>query len=159
VARGEVEKLAAIQKALGQVKQEYDWSVQVEVQRLAALAWAAHAEGNNDAALRWMRSAADLEDKTDKHPVTPGPVLPARELLGELFMELDQPTLAFPEFEAVLRSSPKRFNATYGAARAAELSGDRKRANERYSELLQLCGQADAQRLELQNARASLQKR
>ena len=106
-----------------------------------------------------MRSAADLEDQTDKHPVTPGPVLPARELLGELFMELNQPALAFPEFEAVLRSSPKRFNATYGAARSAELSGDRKRANERYSELLQLCGQADTQRLEVQNARAYLQKR
>jgi len=106
-----------------------------------------------------MRSAADIEDKTDKHPVTPGPVLPAREVLGELFLELDQPALAFPEFEAVLRSSPKRFNATYGAARAAELSGDRKRANERYAELLQLCGRADAQRPELQQARASFEKR
>jgi predicted Zn-dependent protease len=106
-----------------------------------------------------MRSAADLEDKTDKHPVTPGPVLPARELLGELLMELDRPALAFPEFEAVLQGSPKRFNATYGAARSAELSGDRKRATERYSELLQLCGQAEAQRLEVQNARAYLEKR
>ncbi len=129
------------------------------MQRLAALAWVAHAEGDNDGASRWMRSAADLEDKTDKHPVTPGPVLPARELLGELFMEMDRPALAFPEFEAVVRSSPRRFNATYGAARAAELSGDRKKASERYSELLQLCGQADAQRLEVQNARAYLQKR
>jgi hypothetical protein len=158
-ARGEIEKLSAIHQALTQGDQEYDWSAQVEVQRLAASAWAAHAAGDNDRALRWMRSAADLEDKTDKHPVTPGPVLPARELLGELFMELDRPALAFPEFEAVLRSSPKRFNATYGAARAAELSGDRKRATERYSGLLQLCGQADAQRLEVQNARAYLQKR
>ena len=106
-----------------------------------------------------MRSAADLEDKTDKNPVTPGPVLPAREQLGELLLELNQPALALPEFDAVLRSSPRRFNATYGAARAAELSGNRKRASERYSELLQLCAQADAQRLELQNARAFLQKR
>jgi tetratricopeptide (TPR) repeat protein len=158
-ARVEVEKLAAIQKALSQIKGEYDWSTQVEVQRRAALAWIAHAEGNKEAALRWMRSAADLEDKTDKHPVTPGPVLPARELLGELFMELDQPALALSEFEMVLRSSPRRFNTTYGAARAAELSGDWKKANERYSELLQLCAQADAQRLELLNARAFLQKR
>jgi predicted Zn-dependent protease len=144
---------------MAQVEQGYSWSAQVEVQRLAAWAWCAHAEGDNAGALRWMRSAADLEDKTDKHPVTPGPVLPARELLGELLMELDQPALAFPEFEAVLRGSPKRFNATYGAARAAELSGDRKRATERYSELLQLCGQAAAQRLEVQNARAYLEKR
>src|SRR5258708_20962411 len=149
-ARAEVDKLASIQKELAQVKEEYDWSTQVEVQRQAALAWIAHAEGNKEAAVRWMRSAADLEDKTDKHPVTPGAVLPARELLGELFMELNQPALALPEFEAVLRNSPRRFNATYGAARAAELCGDRKKANERYSELLQLCPQADAQRLELQ---------
>ncbi len=158
-ARAEIEKLDAIQKAVAQDKQEYDWSTQVKVQRLTALAWTAHAEGDQEGALRWMRSAADLEDQTDKHPVTPGPVLPARELLGELFMELNQPALAYPEFEAVLRSSPKRFNATYGAARSAELSGGRKRANERYSELLQLCGQVDVQRLEVQNARAYLQKR
>jgi tetratricopeptide (TPR) repeat protein len=159
VARREIEKLDAIQKTLAQIQQEYDWSSQVKVQRLAALAWTAHAEGDHQGALRWMRSAADLEDQTDKHLVTPGPVLPARELLGELFMELNQPALAYPEFEAVLRNSPKRFNATYGAARSAELSGSRKRASERYSELLQLCGKADVQRLEVQNARAYLQKR
>lgn len=158
-ARGEIEKLSAIHKALTQLEQEYDWSAQVEAQRLAALAWVAHAEGDNDGALRWMRSAADLEDQTAEHPVTPGPVLPARELLGELFMELNRPALAFPEFEAVLRNHPKRFNATYGAARSAELSGDRNRANARYSELLQLCSQADTQRLEVQNARTYLEKR
>ncbi|MGI9070061.1 MAG: tetratricopeptide repeat protein [Bryobacteraceae bacterium] len=159
VARGEIERLSAIQKTLAQVKEGYDWSAQVEVQRLTAVAWAAHAEGDSEGAFRWMRSAADLEDKTDKNSVTPGPVLPARELLGELFMELDQPALASPEFEAVLRSSPKRFNATYGAARSAELSGDREMANQRYSEVLQLCGQSHAPRLEVQNARAYLEKR
>ena len=97
------------------------------MQRLAASAWVAHAEGNNEEAVRLMRSAAELEDTTGKHPVTPGAVLPARELLGDLFLELDQPTRALPEFETALRNLPKRFNATYGAARAAELSGDRKR--------------------------------
>jgi len=158
-ARGELEKLDAIQHTLAQFQQEYDWSAQVEVQRLTALAWVAHAEGDDEGALRWMRSAADLEDKSDKHPVTPGPVLPARELLGELFLELNRPARAFSEFEAVLRTSPKRFNATYGAARSAELSGNRKKANERYSELLQLCSQADTQRLEAQNARSYLTKR
>src|SRR5260221_5086643 len=129
-ALGEIQKLAALQKALAQIKEEDDWSAQVEVQRRAALAWIAHAEGNQDVALRWMHSAADLEDKTDKHPVTPGPILPARELLGELFMELNQPALALPEFEMVLRNSPRRFYATYGAARAAELSEDRRRGRD-----------------------------
>lgn len=158
-ARAEIEKLSAIHQALIQREQEYDWSSQVEVQRLSASAWAAHAERDNDWALRSMRSAADLEDKTAKHPVAPGPVLPARELLGELLMETDRPALAFPEFEAVLRSSPKRFNATYGAARAAELAGDRKSATEYYSQLLELCDRTESQRLEVQNARAYLEKR
>ncbi len=158
-AHTEIDKLAEIQKALAQIKEGYDWSAQVEVQRLAAAAWAAHADGDNVKALRWMRSAADLEDRADKHPVTPGPVLPARELLGELLMEMDQPAVAAPEFEAVLRSAPNRFNAVYGAARSAELSGDRKRASQRYAELLEHCGRTDAQRLELQNARAYLRKR
>jgi hypothetical protein len=158
-ARAGIEKLAAIRKALPQIEGSYDWAAQVEVQRQAALAWLAHAEGRDAEALRWMRSAADLEDKTEKHPVTPGAVLPARELLGELLLELDQPALALPEFEAVLLTSPRRFNATYGAARAAELAGDRNRARQRYSELLQLCPQDDSVRLELQNAKAFLQSR
>jgi hypothetical protein len=158
-ARAEIERLTSIENAQRQIKEGYDWSAAVEVQRLAALAWVEHAEGNQQSALRSMQAAADLEDKTEKHPVTPGPVLPARELLGELLMELDQPARALPEFEKVLQASPNRFNAIYGAGHAAELCRDRKRADERYSELLQLCGQADAQRLELQNARAFLQRR
>ena len=109
--------------------------------------------------MRSMRAAADLEDTMEKHPVTPGPVLPARELLGELLMELDQPARALPEFEAVLRSSPNRFNAIYGVGRAAEMCRDPKKAKELYSQLLQLCGHADTQRLELQNARAFLETR
>jgi tetratricopeptide (TPR) repeat protein len=123
------------------------------------MAWLKHAEGNQESALRSMRAAADLEDTMEKHPVTPGPVLPARELLGDLLMELDQPAKALPEYEKVLQSSPRRFNATYGAGRAAELCRDRKKAGNYYSELLQLCGHADAQRLEVQNAEAFLETR
>ena len=156
-ARAEIERLATVETAVPQGEEGYDWSSQVEVQRLSVLAWLAHAEGNQVSALRSMRAAADLEDRTDKHPVTPGPVLPARELLGELLMELDQPARALPEFEKVLQTSPNRFNAIYGAGRAAELCRDRRKAGQRYSELLQLCGRSEAQRLELQNARAFLQ--
>ena len=86
-----------IEQTLREGQEDYDWSRQVAVQRLAALAWLEHAEGNEPGALRSMRAAADLEDGIEKHPVvTPGPVLPARELLGELFMELDEPALALP---------------------------------------------------------------
>jgi tetratricopeptide (TPR) repeat protein len=155
-ARIETEKLARIREALTTSEGSYDWGLQVEIQRQAALAWVAHAEGDKQEALRWMRSAADLEDRSEKHPVTPGAVLPARELLGELHMQLDQPALALQEFEIVLRSSPGRFNATYGAARAAELSGDRNRASERYSQLLQLCTDDSMPRLETQHAKAFL---
>jgi tetratricopeptide (TPR) repeat protein len=158
-ARAEIEVITEIEQAIRQSQEDYDWAAQVEVQRLTAVAWLKHAEGNEESALRPMRAAADLEDSMQKHPVTPGPVLPARELLGELLMELDQPARALPEFEEVLRTSPNRFNAIYGAGRAAELCRDRNKATARYSQLLQLCGHADAQRLELQNAQAFLKAR
>jgi hypothetical protein len=158
-ARAEIAELAEIEQTVRQHQEGYDWAAQVEVQRLAAVAWLKHAEGNQASALRSMRAAADLEDTMEKHPVTPGPVLPARELLGELLMELDQPARALPEFEAVLRSSPNRFNAIYGVGRAAEICRDPKKAKQLYSQLLQLCGHADTQRLELQNARAFLETR
>lgn len=158
-ARAEIAVLAEIEQAVREQQQGYDWAAQVEIQRLAAVAWLKHAEGNQESALRSMRAAVDLEDTTEKHPVTPGPVLPARELLGELLIELDQPARALPEFEAVLRVSPNRFNAIYGVARAAEVCHDPKKARQRYSQLLQLCGHADTQRLEVQNARAFLETR
>jgi tetratricopeptide (TPR) repeat protein len=158
MARAEVEKLTTLENALRKVQEGYDWSTQVEVQRLAASAWVGHAEGDQQAALRLIRAAADLEDRTEKHAVTPGPVLPARELLGELLMELDRPALALPEFEKVLQTSPNRFNAIYGAGRAAELCRNRNKAGEYYSKLVMLSDHADSQRLELQNARSFLER-
>jgi tetratricopeptide (TPR) repeat protein len=155
-ARAEIDRLATIRRALAQGEGQYDWGRQVEIQKLSATAWAEHSQGDDVSALHTMRSSAELEDNAEKHPVTPGPVLPARELLGELFLELDRPELALAEFEAVLRRFPGRFNATYGAARAAELSGDQKHAVKRYRDLLGLCGRADTERLELQNARSYL---
>jgi len=158
-ARAEIQHLADIRKALAQTQQDYDWATQVEVQRLTASAWLARAERRNQEATASMRAAADLEDRTGKHPVTPGPVLPARELLADLLMELDRPALALPEFEKVLSNSPRRLNAIYGAGRAAELSGDRHRAAERYAELLQMCSQNGSTRLEILNATAFLESR
>jgi tetratricopeptide (TPR) repeat protein len=103
-----------------------------------------------------MRQAADHEDRTDKHPVTPGVLLPARELLGEMLLELKEPVAAIVEFEATLRTAPNRFNALSGAARAAELSGDREKAKTYYAKLLTLCDHADGDRPELKEARALL---
>src|SRR5215813_6200665 len=106
-----------------------------------------------------MHSAADHEDKTDKNNVTPGVILPARELLGEMLLELNQPAAALVEFEATLRTAPNRFNALAGAARAAKLSGDNAKAKIYYAKLLSMCEHADGDRTELQEARSLLAQR
>jgi tetratricopeptide (TPR) repeat protein len=106
-----------------------------------------------------MRSAGDLEDSTEKHPVTPGPISPAREQLGELLLELNEPAQALKAFETSLQREPNRFNGTYGAARAAELSGERDKARKYYADLMELCEQADSERPELQQAKAFLAQR
>lgn len=155
-ARQEVEKLAAIRQALVEVKGGYDWATQVDIERQVASAWLAHAEGKHEEALRLMRAAAELDDATEKHPVTPGAILPAREQLGELLLEIKQPMAALQEFETSLRSAPNRFNGLYGAARAARLAADQKRARTYYGKLMALCHQADSIRPEIEEAKAFL---
>ena len=157
-ARDDVEKLSAIQQALVEVKGDYDWAKAVDIQRQAASAWLARAEGKNDQALQLMRAAADLEDATEKHPVTPGAILPAREMLGDLLSELNQPALALKEYETVLEISPNRFNSIYGVARSAELSGDASKARTYYERLVALGSQSDGSRPELQQAKKYLAK-
>ena len=155
-ARQEVEKLAALRDALVVGKGEYDWAKQVEIERQIGAAWVAFAERNHDEALRLMRAVADLDDRTDKHPVTPGSILPAREQLGELLLELKQPSAALTEFETSLRTAPERFNGLYGAARAATLASDQKKARSYYQKLLTLTRQADTPRPEIDEAKAYL---
>ena len=155
-ARQEVEKLTAIREALIVAKGDYDWAGQVEIERQVASGWLAHAEGHDDDALRLVRAAAELDDATDKHPVTPGAILPAREQLGELLLELKQPLAALQEFETSLRTTPNRFNGLYGAARAAKLASDQKRAKTYYAKLVALCRHADSIRPEIEEAKAFL---
>lgn len=151
-ARASVERLTTLEDTLRRANDGY-WAAQVKIQRLAASAWLAHADRHDDEALRSMRAAADLEDTSEKRPVTPGPIVPARELLGELLLELDKPAEAMAEFDAVLVTSPSRFGALLGAARAAKLATNSERARERYAALLRL---TDGQRPELAEARAYL---
>jgi tetratricopeptide (TPR) repeat protein len=153
-ARQEVEKLAAIQKALVEIRGGYDWAKQVDIERQVAAAWLAHAEGQDDDALRLMRAAADLDDATDKHPVTPGAILPAREQLGDLLLELKQSSAALQEFETSLRSAPNRFNGLYGAARAARHAADQKKAKTYFGKLVALAREADSVRPEIEEAKA-----
>jgi tetratricopeptide (TPR) repeat protein len=149
----DVEKLTALRDALEQAKDAY-WSEQVEIQRRATLAWIAFAEGRNDEALVMMREAADMEDATEKSAVTPGPMKPARELLGEMLLEVGRPADALTEFELTVTKEPNRFRGVYGAARAAMLAGDAAKAETYYAKLLEICERADQPgRPELEEAR------
>ena len=156
-ARAEVQKLEGYRTALVAAKQTY-WAEQVEIQRQAAAAWVARAEGKNDEAVKLMRAAATLEDSTEKHPVTPAPVVPARELLGDLLLDVNQAAQALAEFEASAQRDPNRLNGILGAARAAELSGDAGKAKTLYARAVALAGKADGDRPELKHARAVLAK-
>jgi tetratricopeptide (TPR) repeat protein len=154
-ASKDIEQLTSIQRSLAEAKETY-WATQVEIQRRAAAAWLAHAQGKQEEALKLMRSAADLENSTEKHPVTPGAIVPARELLGELLLELREPQQALKEFEASLLVAPNRFNGLYDAARAAELSGDREKAAIYYGKLTTLGEHSDGTRPALQAAKVFL---
>jgi tetratricopeptide (TPR) repeat protein len=151
--RREVEKLSNIRRDLLEVKGDYDWGKQVEIERQVAAAWLAFSEGKQEEAIRMMRSAAELDEATEKHPVTPGAIMPAREQLGELLLEVKQPTAALREFEAGLRRTPNRFNAIYGAARAAKLMGDKKKAAAYYRALVKISSLADSPRPTIQEAK------
>jgi tetratricopeptide (TPR) repeat protein len=157
-ARREVEALAAIGQDL-EAKQEAYWAQVVEAQRLAVAAWIARAEGSDAEALRSVARAAEIEQAVDKHPVTPGPILPARELEGDLLLEMRRPAEALRAYEAALRSEPNRARTVYGAARAAEMTGDAAAARRWYTEYLRLMEQAEVERPELRAARAFAARR
>src|SRR6202165_5717050 len=147
--------LQQIRERLSKASENY-WARQVEIQELAVRAWAALAAGKKEEALRQMKSAAELEDGTEKSAVTPGPLAPARELLGEMLLEMKEPAQALEQFKATLRKEPGRFRALYGAARAAQLSGSPEASQTYFGELLKVCGHADrpgrAEVLEAQRA-------
>jgi hypothetical protein len=157
-ARKDIDDLAAIRDRAKEQKDVY-WSGQAEIQRRAASAWVAYAEGKSAEALDLLRSAVEMEDATEKSAVTPGPLAPAGELLGEMLLASDQPGPALGAFEATLRKEPHRFRSTYGAAKAAELTNDRGKASRYYGALVSVCERGDAHgRKELDEARAYLNK-
>ena len=154
-ARKDLERLAAIRKILGEEGNKY-WGDQIDIQIEIGSAWITFADGKQEQGLQEMRSAADHEDKTDKHNVTPGVIVPARELLGEMLLETKQPAEALTQFEAVLRTAPNRFNALAGAGRAAKLSGNDQKAKTYYQTMLAMCEHADGDRPELREAKSFL---
>jgi tetratricopeptide (TPR) repeat protein len=158
-------KTAAAQKDVARLKALHDilvaaeqtsWAAQVAVQRQVVVAWVTCTAGKNDEAIKLMRHAVALEAATDTHPITPGPLVSARELLGELLLEIQQPAAALQAFEEAQRSEPNRFKSLYGAARAAELAGEPEKARAFYNKLVALAELADSERPELDEARTFL---
>ena len=155
-ARAQIDKLAVTRDGL-KAKNKY-WSDQVETERRAASAILAQAEGHHDEAVRELRAAADLEDSMEKHPVTPGSIVPLRELLGDLLLEVGQPAAALAEYQRSLVSAPNRYRSLYGAAKAADAAGDRATAKEYFQQLAQLGSRADTARPEIAEATAYLSR-
>jgi tetratricopeptide (TPR) repeat protein len=155
-AREDVNQLSAIRQSLSEIKGDYDWAGQVEIERQIAFAWLTHAEGNHEEAVKIMRAVAELDDMTEKHPVTPGSILPAREQLGELLLELKQPDKALVEFETSLRSAPNRFNGLLGAARSAKLASNERKARSYYQKLATLRQKSPNTRAEIDEAKSYL---
>jgi tetratricopeptide (TPR) repeat protein len=141
-ARSAIGSLEQIRDKLSKMKEGY-WANQVEIQRREVSAWLAFAEGDPEGALAAMRAVAEQEDGTEKNAITPGPLTPARELLGELLLELKRPSEALKEFEATLTKEPNRFRSLYGAAESAKMAGDRQTAQKYFRQLLKVAERAD----------------
>jgi tetratricopeptide (TPR) repeat protein len=157
-AKADIAKLGELRDKLRQAKDAY-WSEQVDIQAQVAAAWVLYAEGKHDDALKAMSAAADAEDKTEKHPVTPGVPKPARELYGAMLLERGRPAEALAAFEATLKKEPNRLSAYVGAAKAAEKIGDEVKARDYSEKIVTIAGGADQTRTEVADARAFLKKR
>jgi tetratricopeptide (TPR) repeat protein len=157
-ARENIEQLKQIVGRLVQSKDDY-WAQQVEIMRSASTAWVMYREGKKDEALRLMRTAADLEDRSEKHVAMENRLWPMRELLGDLLLAVNEPAVALKEYEASLQSARNRYRGIYGAAKAAERSGDREKARSYYERLVALCTYADTERPELLEAKTYLARK
>ena len=156
-ATADIAKLAELRDKLREAKDAY-WAEQVDIQWQTANAWLLHAQGKYDEALAAMAAAAAAEDKTEKAPVTPGPIVPARELYGAMLLGRGQPKDALAAFEATLKKEPHRLGATLGAAKAAEQLGDAAKARQYYAAAVALGETAEPVRPEIAAARAFVAK-
>ena len=151
-ATPEIAKLTEIRDRETEMKDEY-WSQQVDIQKRGAEAWQLFAQGKKTEGIAAMREAATIEDSTEKAAVTPGPIAPARELLGYMLLENKQPKEALAEFDAVMKKEPNRFLAIYGAGQASEALKQTTKAKAYYKQLAEICADAGTERPELQYAR------
>jgi tetratricopeptide (TPR) repeat protein len=157
-AQADIEKLKALREGLTKANQSY-WAEQVEVQILGAQAWTAQAQGKKDEALKFMRAAADLEDRSEKHVAMENRLYPMRELLGDMLMEQQRPDLALQEYEGSMKNAPNRLRGFYGVAKAAEASGDKKKAAAYFVKLAQLTRTGDGDRAEIRESKQRVASR
>jgi hypothetical protein len=147
-AKDDIAKLVELRDKLKEAKEAY-WSNIIDIQQQVASAWVLYAEGRYDEALNAMGAAAEAEDKTDKHPVTPGPLAPARELYGAMLLDRGKTNEALAAYEAVLKKEPNRLAAYVGATKSANAFGDQAKARGYAAQIARLTADADASRPEL----------
>jgi tetratricopeptide (TPR) repeat protein len=152
-ARKELDQLRAIHHKLVDLKQSLKANF-LAIQVKTGEAWIKFMEGKETDAAQLMKAAADIEDMTEKEAVTPGEVIPARELLGDLYMAMNEPAKALEAYEINLERRPNRFNGLYGAGLAAERSGNPEKALLYYKRLLDIAGDSRMKRPELKAARS-----
>lgn len=158
LAKAELNELNRLHNKLIEQKDEYKAN-QVQIQIKTAEAWMRFIEGKNEEALQLMTTAADMEDKTEKHPVTPGEVIPAREFLADMLLQMNRPEKALIAYEANLKKNRNRFNSLYGAAVAAEKSHNSEKATLYYKQLNGIANSPNANRRELEKARGYLKEK
>jgi Flp pilus assembly protein TadD len=157
-AKADIASLVELRDKLLAARDTY-WAEQVDIQRQVASAFVLAAEGKQDEALKALSAAADAEDKTEKHPVTPGVPIPARELYATMLLERGMANEALAAFEAVLKKEPHRLGATLGAGKAAERAGDQAKARQHYAAAAALTENADPVRPQIAEARAFLARK
>jgi tetratricopeptide (TPR) repeat protein len=152
-SRAELEKLQALRQAYAAKPDSTYWGAQTEILTDAAAGWIARAEGRDDEALKLLRTAADLEDGSEKQVAMENRLFPVREQLAYMLLELNKPKQALAEFDLSSKSTPNRLRGLYGAAKAAQLAGDSATARARYQELLTLTRNAESERPEIADAK------
>ena len=154
-ARAELHQLNSLHDTLISQKDLYK-ATAVKIQIKTAEAWILYKEGKEPEALKAMNMAADMEDKTEKHPVTPGEVIPAKELLGDMLLAMNKPAAALEVYKANLKKHPNRFNGIYGAALASQRANDLESAKYYYQQLIAITNKTKSNRPEVETARLFL---
>ena len=154
-AEKELKSLIILRDKLNEAKNSYE-SGQVTIQIEAVKGWIEYSKGNSNKAIEYMKLASSLESKTSKAAVTPGEIIPADELLADLYLALNKPRQALESYEQNLKGHPYRFNGIYGAAKAAEKLNDIKLAVYYFDQLVKLSAVTNSSRPEISEAKEFL---